>query len=193
MAFQGEGSKKNVLRKGLDRLGRINYFSQNRESTPMTQAEAQPLRGAVAELAAVAEAMSYEAQQQANTLAEKQRQDLEKRINHITEAAENLKQPIVETLNEKFRLPAEVELDPNSFSVDTDFERERYEDVTMHIFFKGKARLGSSDDKIELDVVHEESALHNSNRVMHKNTLFYYKGNLVRNALALHRVISDEE
>lgn len=94
MAFRGKDSKKNALDKGIDRSGRINYFSHNKKAQPITQSEAQPLRGAMAELASVVAAMDEEEvaanQRKEEELQHKLRDETQRNINKLIKEADKL-------------------------------------------------------------------------------------------------------
>jgi hypothetical protein len=184
MAFQGEGSKKNVLRKGLDRLGRINYFSQNRESTPMTQAEAQPLRGAVAELAAIIEVMDAEEYRLEQEQQERERAQLERNIQRLESHTNAVSDEAAQLAGMRFRLPADAQMDINSFRVVYEGDRRPVQSE-----MRGKLFLGSGEEKIELDVVHEVSSEWDTGLWLSSSNNFFYEGIKVENTRGLHEAI----
>lgn len=59
----------------------------------------------------------------------------------------------------------------------------------MIIRLDGKARLGSSDDKIELDVQHSVLCVQHTERVLSQRTDLFYKGVLVEDPKSLQAAI----
>jgi hypothetical protein len=194
MAFRGKDSKKQALEPGIDIAGRLNYFSRKKnKQEPLTRDEAQPLRGAVQELAAVVAAMDEEQVQRERKEAERQRREREKQIIELEAKTKRLEGEITDLAKNTFRqMPVEVKMDPDSFNVlyDTDFED--YEDSRENCELDGKMFLGSGEDKIELDVQHRTHARVHSNTVMSARTTFSYDGVRVFNARDLYNIITQK-
>jgi hypothetical protein len=193
MMFRGKNSKKNNLDKGVDTLGRVNYFSRRKAQQPMTQEEARPLSGAVAELAAVVEVLDEEQAAADRRYAEMRRRKTEEQLNYLAEQSEVVSAQMKRKAGEVFRgIPAEVEMDPSSFTVEMDYDVEDYEAVYGRHQFKGKVELGASDDKITLDVLYDAYAYEHNEAPFNTEMVFFYRGKHVRDARELLAAIEND-
>jgi hypothetical protein len=192
MAFRGKNSKKNNLDRGVDTLGRVNYFSRRKAQQLMTQEEARPLSGAVAELASVVASIDEESAVAELARAEQVRGRVEGRLNYLIERSTIASAQVARKAGGLFRLPVEVEMDPSSFTVEMDYDVEDHESVYGRHQFKGGVELGASDDKITLDVLYDAYAYEHNGVPFNTEMAFFYRGKHVRDARELLAAVEND-
>jgi hypothetical protein len=168
MAFRGKNSKKDSLDKGVDTLGRVNYYSRGRRSRPLTQQEAKPLSGAVTNMAAPPLAFN----------PERARQRLQSWVDNGGKAVAERK--MSEEVEGTFGVPAEVTVEPGLAAVEEGQGVDGENVKTYSVW--GRARLRGASRTVELDV-ERANVFHGEN--LESETRFYFKGQRVKDSSEL--------